>query len=89
MGVQKGILSLYEKFLAYYYNRGVEWDEEVCVFYKYSSIFDGCAIYDVERGQIDGVAKELWQNDTAIAKILGDIQKQSVQNTERNCTQYD
>ncbi len=57
-----------KKFLAYYYNRGVEWDEEVCVFYKYSSIFDGCAIYDVERGQIDGVARELWQNDTAIAK---------------------
>ena len=28
----------------------------------------GCAIYDVERGQIDGIATELWQNDTAIAK---------------------
>lgn len=57
-----------KKFLAYYYNRGIEWGKEVCVFYKYSSIFDGCAVYDVERGQIDGVARELWQNDTAIAK---------------------
>lgn len=57
-----------KKFLAYYYNRGVEWGKEVCVFYKWGAIFDGCAVFDVERGQIDGVARELWQNDTAIAK---------------------
>lgn len=57
-----------KKFLAYYYNRGREWGKEVCVFYKWGSVFDGCAVYDVERGQIDGVARELWQNDTAIAK---------------------
>lgn len=57
-----------KKFLAYYYNRGLEWGKEVCVFYKVGAVFDGCAIYDVERGQIDGIARELWQNDTAIAK---------------------
>lgn len=57
-----------KKFLAYYYNRGVEWNKEVGVFYKSGSVMKGCAIYDVERGQIDGIAAELWQNDTAIAK---------------------
>jgi len=57
-----------KKFLAYYYNRGIEWDEEVCVFYKWGAVFDGCAVFDVERGQINGIARELWQNDTAIAK---------------------
>lgn len=57
-----------KKFLAYYYNRGIEWGKEVCVFYKWGALFDGCGIFDVERGQIDGVARELWQNDTAIAK---------------------
>lgn len=57
-----------KKFLAYYYNRGIEWGKEVAVFYKCGALFDGCGIFDVERGQIDGVARELWQNDTAIAK---------------------
>ncbi len=57
-----------KKFLAYYYNRGVEWGKEVAVFYKVGAIMKGCAIFDVERGQIDGIAPELWQNDTAIAK---------------------
>ncbi|MDE6967698.1 MAG: alpha-L-fucosidase [Clostridia bacterium] len=57
-----------KKFLAYYYNRGIEWGKEVGVFYKWGSIMTGCAIYDVERGQIDNISTELWQNDTAIAK---------------------
>lgn len=57
-----------KKFLAYYYNRGVEWGKEVAVFYKVGAIMKGCAIFDVERGQISGISPELWQNDTAIAK---------------------
>ncbi len=57
-----------KKFLAYYYNRGEEWGKEVAVFYKWGALFDGCGIFDVERGQINGVSQKLWQNDTAIAK---------------------
>lgn len=57
-----------KKFIAYYYNRGLEWGKEVAVFYKWGALFDGCGIFDVERGQINGVSRELWQNDTAIAK---------------------
>lgn len=57
-----------KKFLAYYYNRGIEWGKEVCVFYKWGALFDGCGVFDVERGQIDGISRKLWQNDTAIAK---------------------
>lgn len=57
-----------KKFLAYYYNRGIEWGKEVCVFYKWGALFDGCGVFDVERGQINGVSRKLWQNDTAIAK---------------------
>lgn len=57
-----------KKFLAYYYNRGEEWGKEVAVFYKWGALFDGCGIFDVERGQINGISRELWQNDTAIAK---------------------
>ncbi|MEG2719820.1 MAG: alpha-L-fucosidase [Oscillospiraceae bacterium] len=57
-----------KKFLAYYYNRGIELGKEVAVFYKVGAVMNGCAIFDVERGQIDGVSPVLWQNDTAIAK---------------------
>lgn len=57
-----------KKFLAYYYNRGVEWGKEVAVFYKVGAVMPGCAIFDVERGQIDSISPTLWQNDTSIAK---------------------
>lgn len=57
-----------KKFLAYYYNRGLEWGREVCVFYKWGAVFDGCAVFDVERGQTSGALPKIWQNDTAAAK---------------------
>lgn len=67
--VQKDEFRPYlKKFVAYYYNRGIECGKEVAVFYKWGALFDGCGIFDVERGQIDGVSRNLWQNDTAIAK---------------------
>lgn len=57
-----------KKFLAYYYNRALEWGKEVTVFYKWGAIMNGCATFDVERGQSDTLLPELWQNDTSIAK---------------------
>ncbi len=67
--VQKDEFRPYlKKFVAYYYNRGIEWGKEVAVFYKWGALFDGCGIFDVERGQVNGVSRKLWQNDTAIAK---------------------
>ena len=38
------------------------------MFYKVGSVMKGCAIFDVERGQIEGVSPVLWQTDTSIAK---------------------
>lgn len=57
-----------KKFLAYYYNRALSWNIEPVVFYKYNAIMQGCAIFDVERGQIDTIAQKPWQCDTSIAK---------------------
>lgn len=57
-----------KKFLAYYYNRALEWGKEVTVFYKWGAVMNGCATFDVERGQSDTMLPELWQNDTSIAK---------------------
>ena len=67
--VQKDEFRPYlKKFTAYYYNRGIEWGKEVAVFFKWGALFDGCGIFDVERGQINGTARELWQNDTSISE---------------------
>lgn len=65
---QKEFKPYIKKFLAYYYNRAAEWGKEVTVFYKLDGIAKGCATFDVERGQLDGISPDIWQSDTAIAK---------------------
>ena len=57
-----------QKFAAYYYNRGVEWDLGVAVNFKHEAFPAGTAVYDIERGQLSGAARHLWQNDTSISK---------------------
>ncbi|NLG24302.1 MAG: alpha-L-fucosidase [Clostridiales bacterium] len=57
-----------EKFAAYYYNRGVEWGLGVAINYKYHAYDEGCAVFDVERGQLSDNREMLWQNDTSISK---------------------
>ena len=57
-----------KKFLAYYYNCAKEWGFEPAVFYKWGSAMKDCAIFDVERGQIDGISTNLWQCDVAKSK---------------------
>lgn len=56
------------KFLAYFYNRCDDWGYTPVVFYKNGCMMQGCAVFDVERGQINSIAKDVWQCDTAIAK---------------------
>lgn len=57
-----------KKFAAYYYNRGAKWGKQVAIFYKMHGLMQGSGVYDVERGQLDSINSELWQNDTAMAK---------------------
>lgn len=57
-----------KKFAAYYYNRALEWNKEVTVFYKYNAFAYTTAIYDIERGQMNQISPRAWQTDTAIAK---------------------
>lgn len=57
-----------EKFAAYYYNRGVEWNMGVAINYKYHAYDEGCAVFDVERGQLSNGRSLLWQNDTSVSK---------------------
>ncbi len=57
-----------KKLAAYYYNRSVEWGKEVVLNYKYDAFARNTAIYDVERGQLEGINPRPWQTDTAIAR---------------------
>ena len=56
-----------QKVAAYYYNRAVQWGEEVVLCYKHDSFMFGTALPDVERGQFADVKPFAWQTDTAIA----------------------
>lgn len=56
-----------KQFLAYYYNRSLEWGKEVCVYYKSDAIMYNCAIFDRERGQLKDVSPYIWQGETSTA----------------------
>ena len=57
-----------QKFAAYYYNRGEEWDQGVVINYKNQAYELGTAVWDIERGQSSSLRDIPWQTDTAISK---------------------
>lgn len=57
-----------KKFAAFYYNLAVKWGCEVAIDAKFDAFAHGCAIKDIERGQLDHINPDLWQNDTSVAK---------------------
>lgn len=63
-----GFKPYLKKFAAYYYNRAVEWGMEVAINYKYNAFVDGTAVYDIERGCLQGLRPDFWQTDTSTAK---------------------
>lgn len=56
-----------KKFLAYYFNRSIEWGMQVCVQYKSDAIMYNVGIFDRERGQLAGVSPYVWQSETSTA----------------------
>lgn len=65
---QSAVKPYLRKFAAYYYNRAAEWGKEVAINYKHEAFMFGCAIPDVERGQMPNAKPYFWQSDTAIAR---------------------
>ncbi|MFY0625811.1 MAG: alpha-L-fucosidase [Reichenbachiella sp.] len=53
------------KFLAYYYNKGLEWNKEVAVCYKESTFTEATAIKDYERGRPNQPKFPSWLTDTS------------------------
>lgn len=65
-----------KKFAAYYYNRALEWGEQVAINYKNDAYAPGTAVFDLERGQMSGIGPRFWQTDTSLSKwSWGYIQK--------------
>lgn len=68
----EGFKSVHKEILAYYYNKGVEWNKDV-VFQdknmKYESFPEDLIVLDIERGRMPGINKYPWQTDTSIGKI--------------------
>ena len=56
-----------KRLAAYYYNRAAEWGIDVAVNYKHDAFMFGCAVPDIERGQMADIKPYFWQTDTAIA----------------------
>lgn len=57
-----------QRFAAYYYNRGAEWNRGVAINYKFEAYPDKAAVLDIERGQLGDIRPLFWQTDTAVSK---------------------
>jgi alpha-L-fucosidase len=57
-----------QKFAAYYYNRGAQWERGVVINYKLRAFPEKAAVFDVERGMLSDIRPLCWQNDTSVSK---------------------
>ena len=57
-----------QKFAAFYYNRGKQWNKEVAINYKNKAFPERAAVLDIERGQLQALRPQFWQTDTSISK---------------------
>ncbi len=64
----KAFAPYLQRFAAHYYNRADEWGVGIAINYKYEAFGEGTAVFDIERGQLDGIRPLFWQTDTAVAK---------------------
>lgn len=67
-----GFVPVHKKILAYYYNKGLEWNKEV-VFQNKNMRFDSfpedLIVLDIERGRMTDSYPLPWQTDTAVGKV--------------------
>ncbi len=54
-----------QEFLAYYYNKGIEWNKEVAVAYKETTFPITTAVKDYERGRPNQPKNPAWLTDTS------------------------
>lgn len=72
-----------QRFAAFYYNRGREWQQGVAINYKNASFPAEAAVLDIERGQLAEIRPFFWQTDTSISKnSWGYVEKQHYKTAE-------
>ncbi|WP_017446900.1 alpha-L-fucosidase [Gayadomonas joobiniege] len=54
-----------KKFIAYYYNKGLEWGKDVVVSYKNTSFPESVGVHDYERGRPNKIKDKFWMTDTS------------------------
>lgn len=57
-----------KKFAAYYYNRALEWNQEVTINYKNDAFGFSTAVRGYERGQLTDISPVYWQSNTSLYK---------------------
>lgn len=58
--------SIRRNFLAYYYNKSIEWGNEVSVSYKVNELAANSAILDLEKGTMETILESPWMVDATI-----------------------
>lgn len=58
--------SIKRNLLAYYYNKGLEWNQEVSMTYKVGELPENSAILDIEKGALEDIKKFPWLTDASI-----------------------
>jgi len=67
--IQQVVFAPYlQRFAAYFYNRGMEWNKQVAITDKLGAFPAGTVVFDVERGQLGSTRPVFWQSDTSVAK---------------------
>jgi alpha-L-fucosidase len=61
------LMPYFNKFMAYYYNNALDWNEQVVVNTK-QGYPTNIQVWDVERGKSDKMMKFPWQTDTSVGK---------------------
>jgi alpha-L-fucosidase len=56
-----------QRFAAFYYNEAASHGSTAAINYKFTAFPEGAAVLDIERGQLEGTRKLLWQTDTSIS----------------------
>ncbi|MEM8945289.1 MAG: alpha-L-fucosidase [Planctomycetota bacterium] len=66
-----GFVPVHKKIMAYYYNKGIEWNKGVVLQDKnmrFESFPEDLMVLDIERGRRSHTSQHPWQTDTAVGK---------------------
>ncbi len=80
---QASIRPYLADFAAYYYNESTKRGTIGIINYKYTAMAPHSGVFDIERGQAQGILPQVWQTDTSVSnKSWGYIQNDTFKTPE-------